>query len=389
MTEQQQLINRYIKGLSLASSTVYMLHFLYETDDPESISMLKDSLNEARSRTKNSQIEKFINEPNPLRNFGRHDSKTPQVKSNGSECPIQAQALFSQLKFEDALKLYSISVHEYPDNGKFYKERAELCLLLNNYKKAISLSKKGHCDDIFLAASAADGNLSMISSMFEIFLRNITNNSFVINSVISRYEFEIILVIFSFSYYSSRGLKRKTDVIFENSSFNHEKLKEMVDLFSNRQFSLFLEKLPEIEKILNFSMYSSHSSSKFIRAIQENVVINEVMPFSIVKLEDIQNNLEIPMEDIKEFLLKGIKNQQLNGKLNLVDNVFIGAISNLLNFEINSYYNRIIGDLQELQLSIWKKRYNKENKAKKEKLFLNDQKLLQADVKIETKTPDE
>lgn len=383
MTEEQQLINRYIRDLATPTSTAYMLHFLKITKDHASEVMLKDSLRTIQTQTKNEQLRQILNEThinqNSLRNFGRHDSKSEDIVAKApGDSSAKAKALFSQLKLEDALKLFTKSVHESPEGGKFYRERAELYLLLNNYKKALSLANKGHCDDIFFAAGISEGNFSILSSRMEVFLRIITKNMLDFkNTVISRYEFEVLLVLFSFTLFSSHGLKMKTDLIFQNSTYNHENLKEMAELFSNRKFALFLKKLPDIEKVLEYSMYSSHSSIKFIDAIKENVVINEILPFSYVKLDKIQQDFSIPIEEIREFVIKAIRNKKLNGKLDLVNNVFIGAISNLLNNEIDVYYNRTIVDLQELQLTVWKKQYNKENSLKREQLALTDKQKLE------------
>ena len=199
----------------------------------------------------------------------------------------------------------------------------------------------------------------------------------------TRYEFEILLILFCFTRLSSRGLKIKSTTIFENSSFSHNNLKEMVDLFVNRNFQQFLTKLPEIIEILNLSIYSSRSCSKFIEAIKENIIINEILPFSFTKLDDIQQKFDIPIEKIKIFIMRAIRSQRLNGKLDLVQNAFIGGISNMLDADIDSFYNRALNDLYDLQFEIWKKRYNSENTPKREELANKDKKILNPRISLE------
>ncbi|KAK8841856.1 hypothetical protein M9Y10_026808 [Tritrichomonas musculus] len=379
MSEDQQLISRYTRDLSLSSSAFYMLHFLKITKDDPAIRMLKDSLTQIQKETKSEQLNVLLSKnefsSNTIKALGRHDPNfDPESKLfNKFTYENTAKMLLSKLQLEDALKIYTKSVHEIPSNGKYYKERSEIYLLLNNYKKALSLSSKGLLDDIFLASAIADGNFSIIQNRFENFIRIIAKNLFNFKkSVMGRYEYEILLVMVSFARMSSTDLKIKTDIIFENSAYNHNNLKEMVNLFYNRQFPQFLEKIPEIEAILNLSLYSSPSCSKFIDAIKENILINEVSPFSLVYIDNVHTKLNIPILNIKRILIKAIQDKKLNGKLDLKKNVFIGGIADLQDIELEQLYNRSVNALQSLQLAMWIKQYNKKNTPKREQLILSD-----------------
>ncbi|OHS94904.1 hypothetical protein TRFO_10854 [Tritrichomonas foetus] len=385
MTERQRLITKYISKLSKATATRYNLHFLSQPNNDESARhMLLDNLEIIRKDTGNAELGNVIDDVSSRKTksitFG-HQSKTKsQSKSKFSESHAdrdpftqgvkknseqRAITLFNSLFLEDSLNAFEKAKKDLDIRNKYYEQRAEINLVLGRYREAIALASKCRLYDMAFVAAIAAGELDYAQMLVACNLRAIESQKPDKDVVATTFEMIHLLLFICFAKSTSKETEAIARQIFNNTNYELTFLKEMTELFINRQFYEFIQKLGELKDIFDLSIYTSPSSLHLISAIKANIVANEVEPYASLSFDELNNKLGLSNDEIASILRTLIREGRVNGKIDLINNVYIGGVADLQGRQMDDLINRTVLVRQNFQLNLWKQEYNQINTSKK------------------------
>ncbi|OHT10464.1 hypothetical protein TRFO_20197 [Tritrichomonas foetus] len=381
MTERQRLITKYIYKLSPATSVRYQLHFLRTERDESARHMLIDSLLQIQKDTNNSELQSVINDvcknSGASIKFGKHNQKADKIRkikdedgsfprgTNGKgkqDYSQDAHSHFSALELEDALKFYDRAINHFRKTSshveKFYQNRAECNLCLENYKEALSLAQKGRLFDMAFVSAISIGEMEEAKKYIPPIFRSIIDNNHNKESVASTFELIHLILIVCFATYTTSETSKISSQLFSAVNFDLQNLKELTDSFCNRKFDQFVSQFSILNTLLDISLYASPSKATILQAIKQNVIINRILPLAKTQIDVLKNELKFDLDEITSLIRISIRNGRLNGKLDLVSKSYVGGIIDTEHEEMKDAFARTMSIRQNFELNLWKEEYN-------------------------------
>lgn len=380
MSESQRLISKYITRLSLPISTLYQIHLLQRQNDESAIIMLKDELGKVLYETENQSLRKILydfyhNIPISSR-LGEHHRAEKHILAVQVNCfdelsdkePIQkAFSLFKTLHLEDALQYFKLAQEMGKSRNnpvpvdKFYRERWEANFVLGNCHKALKLAEKAKFMDMAFVSAISVGNFQLAKKFIPSLVNRITtNHQDKKNIIVTTYELIHLIIYVLFAVSTSAETQEISNRLFNSTFLELPQLKHLTELFCSCHYSSFLKLIPDLIQMLNYSIYSSPSSSEFISAIKQNVIALHLFPLASANLESIAQLFNISLKDIIDFTKKSIRERNLNGKLDLVKMIYCGSQRQNDNLQLaDDIYEKTVGFHTKLEVSIWIDEYNK------------------------------
>ena len=376
MTDRQRLITKFVSGLSDPVSLRYNLHFLYKEKDEPSRHMLMSRLAEfddpsrkdihsAINNAKNGSGSILFGTSTLKGDLEKYEKsgfrKTNDIsdKKMNIEKALKARSNYC---FKDAIKYYKLA--KTPEN-KFFYERAYSYLIIGNYAEALSLATKGMLFVMQFVMAMGCGEFDIAKSLIRIMLDEISKSPVRADEIkdqpviITNFELAHLIMYCCFATETSKGtqsvfksLKEKVIGLLELTI-----LSDISELFINRNFSVFLSKLDALKRFIKNSIYTKPSSKALISRIEQNVIANEIEPYGKISFATIGENLGIPVEKVSYNILKVVRSGS-NGKVDLVNNVYIGGAVNQEERNLENMLNRSILIRQNFQLNLWKAEYN-------------------------------
>lgn len=383
MSQRQILITRYVTHLSRATKTRYELHFLFNEKDSASRTMLIESLDSVASETNNETVRRAIGNAKQGSGditFGQHTKNkankiSKDIQDNhrmtvgGESSKDHKQAGINQyqsLYLEDALKSFSKSFDDIRQrNGhistadKMYGVRTEINLVLGNYAEALSLAQKGRLDDMAFIAAISNGDFDIAKQYIKANIFKIKKNAQERNLIATTYEILYLIIFVLFATSTASETKELTDELFQSTTYVLEEIKPYLNSFCQRNYKSFLERLPELRKTFQFSIYTSPVVDKLTNAIIQNVVSLHLFPLARAPINLLCSEYNLSTQDAIAFIQDSIRKGKLNGKLDFVTNTYIGSL--VLDEEHNGmkkYTNQMMQIRRDFQLNLWIKEYN-------------------------------
>ncbi|KAK8889975.1 hypothetical protein M9Y10_034732 [Tritrichomonas musculus] len=343
MTDDQRLITKYISRLYPATEALYRIHFLRHEKDEPAIKMLLDNLNDSLRDIKNPVYEELIkeipNNPNyNARRLGQHVHKKKKSKSSSAleeSIPMshnqisedqKAMAQFNNLELEDFLETFNKMVsNKQASRDKFYRERIESNLVLQKHREALLLAQKARFSDMAFVAAIAAGEFDTAKEYIPDIIINIMENQQDKKVIATPYEMIHLVLFVLFATSTSKEAFNNASRLFE-TNFDLPDLRQAFDSFCNNDFSDFMKCMPFLKKTFAYSIYTYPCLDRLVSAITQNIIILHLFPLAKTSIDVIHNQLGISNEEVLFYIRKSIREEKLNGKLNLVSMEYIGSI---------------------------------------------------------------
>lgn len=260
MSESQRLISRYVMRLYPAVATYYRLHFLRTEKDDSAIHMLKEALTTTYQETSNPILKELLEEipKDPKYNkvkFGQHFAKKKkktiptdyddedddaEIPTSRSQAPAddtqRANQLLHTLNLEDSLQIFEkirlSNKHSMSRaDNKFYRERIEINLVLENYREALLIAQKAansssRADNSYhimaFVSAIASGEFFTAKKYFDPVITEIKTNPQDGQSVASIYELIHLVIFVSFATCSAKETLEISKAIFDSNNHNYD-----------------------------------------------------------------------------------------------------------------------------------------------------------------------
>lgn len=398
MSDSQRLISRYVMRLYPAVATYYRLHFLRTEKDDSAIHMLKEALATTYQETSNPILKELLEEipKDPKYNkvkFGQHFTKKKKKSINAdyddedddvetptsrSQLPAddtqRANQLLHTLSLEDALQIFekirlSNKRSMARADNKFYRERIEINLVLENYREALLIAQKAvnssRADNSYnvmaFVSAIASGEFYTAKEYFKPVITEIKTNPQDGQSVASIYELIHLVIFVCFATCSAKETLEKSKDIFDSNNHNYDiqELKLTSKLFYESKFSDFLKYLHYLENSFHISIYTFPVKEKFIEAIIQNVTVLYLYPLARASFQSISDALGLSNEQIIFYVKKSIREGKLDGKLDLVSMQYVASVVyDNSHREMVQILNDSISIRHNFETNIWTHEYN-------------------------------
>lgn len=343
MTSKQQIIARYTDGLSNVMAVNYYLYYLSTGSDEISNIMIMDSLTRISKMTGNPRI---IKKGNKAMNgiistkFGtlKDDDKKEKLFSSPSYDKINAS--FSKLYIKDALEMYNVLKGRKSNYDKIYQIRSLCNIGLLKRGEALELALKSENKFLIFVTALGDCNLEIAKSHIQFIIDSIENKTK--NDLMSLYETIISIAVVAFAKLTTVETESIIPKIIskEFQSYDFPLIEEMFKYFKNHNFVAFVKKLPELEKILKDSFLTGRNASRIIENIKANVIVNFFMVYTNFPLKDFEKAIGLPYHEAYNLLLQKIKDFTILGKIDDINQTFIGGNQNQQYYENYSILTR-------------------------------------------------
>lgn len=378
MSVRQRLITRYITRLFPEIITPYRLHLLRIEKDDSAIHMLKEALETTYKETQNYVLGELIREipkdPNYNKlKFGQHYSKKkkeskqmideeamPGRNQLANDDIQRANQLFHQLEFEDSLILFEKVIK----NGrsgvdKFFQKRILCNLALENYREALLISQKAKFHDMAFVSAIASGEFEIAKQYIDKIIKDVIRNSQEGSVVASSFEMIHLVTFVLFATSTSKETYQMTDELFRSTNWGIEELRSITKSFCDRDFKGFIEQMQYLDETFDNSIYTSHSKAKLVEAIIQNALVLFLYPLSKASFIFINDFFKISDKDIIYYVKKSIREGKLNGKLDLVSNMYIASTKYDNNQkDLTQIYNDTLSIRHDFEINLWVHEYN-------------------------------
>ncbi|KAH0791292.1 hypothetical protein GPJ56_004760 [Histomonas meleagridis] len=356
----------------------YSFHFLDTQHDEAAQVMLRESLSNLSTQCSNEAIKKAISATILTKSrvpFGKRAKTVDQsLKSNEPREAVKKTKLdelrtsFLSLYVEDALKFYKEYREENRKNqdkiDKCYRIRATCHLALGNYTQALSLAQKGNIFDIAFISSIVEQQYDVAEKMIPLAIRTINSVTKVPDSSVSMYELIILTTVVVLATSTTGKAENQLANLFTATNYEFPLLVKLRDAFIDRKFKDFLRLLKQLRPILEVSLYTAHVVKPIINAIKLNAIFNCVQVFAEITFNEIFDQTGVKQSKILGFLLTLIRSGKLNGKIDMVQQKFIGGICDLQYKENVNFLDRVTTVKDNYLLNQFIQEYNKTKKPK-------------------------
>jgi hypothetical protein len=371
MSDRQRLITKYVANLTVPMATKYYFHFLHNESDGMSPSrhMVIEALNRIVEETHNPVLQTVIKS---IPQAGEPGLPPTSVASwAGGKAPKQTEAdrgppaplLYSTLYISESLTAYErmksrgpgflpagwATAIPYP----FYRQRGEIALVLGNYPEALSLGRKAGDRELFFASAVSLGEFDLASTKCTDLLAEALTERPKNTSLISSFELAHLIIYVGFATMTCDMVGRLADQLFDRSKFELGELFDITGIFVRREFHDFINALPVLEAHFMDSLFVGPVHESLITAIKMNVLVNLVKPHARIRFEAIQHELTLERKDVVEILRKKIREGKVRGKLDLVENEFLGGDEGMEGREMRELFERAMIVKESFAVSQW------------------------------------
>jgi hypothetical protein len=295
------------------------------------------------------------------------------VKQQKPDYIQRALSCYRSLRLEEALKYFERAKREQRTSRTsqaeaFYKQRAEINLVLGGRQcslEALSLAQKGGLNELAFLASIATGNfetaVQYIPDMMTLALQPRNDRQ---GSAVSQYELCHLIIFMAFSGMKCADTNRIADRILEVRTHNLTHLTPYTSTFCARKFANLIGKEKDLMKMFELSIYTGPVAQQLMEAIRLNVVANYVQPFARIALKTIATDCGMTQDRILAYVIRGIRHGKINGKVDLVDNVFLGSGDGVEERKLRGLFESIVVIREKFNNSLWRAGYKQQMKGR-------------------------
>ena len=206
--------------------------------------------------------------------------------------------------------------------------------------EALELALKSENKFLIFVTALGDCNLEIAKSHIQFIIDSIENKTK--NDLMSLYETIISIAVVAFAKLTTVETESIIPKIIskEFQSYDFPLIEEMFKYFKNHNFVAFVKKLPELEKILKDSFLTGRNASRIIENIKANVIVNFFMVYTNFPLKDFEKAIGLPYHEAYNLLLQKIKDFTILGKIDDINQTFIGGNQNQQYYENYSILTR-------------------------------------------------
>ena len=239
---------------------------------------------------------------------------------------VTASAQVRQLKFWNALQNYKRDIRIRSSQSKcdkYYEQRAQLHLVLDEYRKAYCLAKKAEAYELMVVLSFVHSEFRNVINLFEDVVMQIENTPV---TVVTRFE---LFLMIGFSFLAKWNFYEDDNEIFNEfmtyieEDKKYENLKQSLIKFKERKFVECLNSFNEIGKFSYLSVYMNISWNDLISEIHKNIVAHCVMPYYSLTFQEISQQTSLSRLDLPLILSEAIGDGLISGRVDICDKTFI------------------------------------------------------------------
>jgi hypothetical protein len=315
---------------------------------------------DARYPQLNTILDTLSKNPNAFIPFGSSDKR--RAKTILKDRPVtdsgqEGCVLLSFLLLEDSLRTFQQMKSQTPSSNPFYAQRAEIHIIFENYREAISLARKGHLPDFEFVALVGAGQFEKAAGLSFDLLRIIPSSHSDRKSIVSIFELLHLLLFVSFATSTSEQTKTLWEAVLRATTYELDWLTGLADCFVKREFTGFVNKLGELLERLEMSIHTAKISKEFLEAIRVNLVRNVVRPLAKVAFGVIASELLMTVEEVGDALRILVREGKVTGKMNFREKLLIRVGLDSEPREMDDMLARVMAVRQGFEAARWKLSY--------------------------------
>lgn len=371
---EQQIVNNLLNGVKFPVSWRYKMHLLVNVQNEETRNSFKPSMLAKLQNCESNDAINFLdrvldndydgpavyrNQAEEMQIENRSMQREIAILSNAIKSPdfsVNASAQTNKLLFWNAIQSYKRekrlnSTKDHPK--KFYVERSQLHIVLDEWHVARVLAKKAKDIELMAVLNYSFGSFDTVCSFFEKILLLIESHEL---SIVSSFEMLHIITISLLCRYSFT----EEDYLLMQlmrmlNDRNYVELSDALQSFMNGDYVNALSFIDSIEPIAQLSIYMCYSFEDAKKNIKMNAIIHNLFPYSVISLDRISIDVGLDQNETEQLLEEMIDKNRICAKIDYVSNQFIRGNKELQNYQkINDALERSTIIRLKAQEGIWR-----------------------------------
>lgn len=335
--------------------------------------MIVEALSEVRTATGNTKLGNDIHQISTkhcitfwMHSVDKQNSQSETRDEGGrKDYGHLGMHKYNLLELEDALRAFQNLGKDQKD--EYLHQRAEINLLIGRSAEALSLAEKGlrlyqssaAWYDLAFCAAISNKEYDIAAKYIHGMVAMFDSDAPFKNSVVSAWDALHLIFIVCFTTMTCEDTRKFVDLIPTKTSYEIGEFLEIANLFASRNFVEFLSHMEIIKNVLDMSIYTCNIVEDAMKRIVENIMSNIVRPYSKISFEVIARNMPgvMPSEMIPVLLRKLIRRGDVKGKIDLIDNVFIGTSESEQSRELEELFMKTLVIKQSFEQALWREDY--------------------------------